>query len=243
MQLGRHLIDEARVEQIQYPLPLDTVSARAGVGRGPGTDARVTPAIQRRPGQAQHATRGRGPKVGVPSVTVTISRPRRSRTVSGGSAGAWKLVCGTRAAHPPCSRDVKRGFSCSSFLSCGSTAGALRPRVFGVNPVSRCWRHVTRWAECSPSGRRRAPARRPGGRPPAGGPPAVGGREGRRTAGRGPRESGCAGRTASSIGGDPPLRGASLRSSPLRSRSPSIDGSSILRILRINVLTPPRPQH
>ena len=62
VDLRRRLIDEARVEQIQEALTLDRIQ-RAGRRRSRARDRdRSTPPIQRGPGQAQHATRGRRPQ-------------------------------------------------------------------------------------------------------------------------------------------------------------------------------------
>src|ERR1700748_88694 len=66
-------------------------NARGGAGRGRAT------AIGRRPRYSEARERpntrhaGAAPNVDVASSTALINRPRRSRTVSGGSVGALKL--------------------------------------------------------------------------------------------------------------------------------------------------------
>lgn len=139
-----------------------------------------------------------------------VEKPNRSIFVSPSASTkrrSSETFSKASSASAFCNRVVNRRFSCSSVLSCGSRAVALRSRVFGANPAARCWRHVTGWRSTAPPSAGAPRARRVAyRRPPAGESRAY--RPSRTAAAHGwpgPR-SRRAGTSSVSIVGDTPLR-------------------------------------
>src|SRR6266446_1549369 len=119
---------------------------------------RVENAVQRGPRQTE-STAGRG--CSHTRYYLFHGGHQSSSSLSNGFRGIPRSSCtffwNAMMASAFCRRRSSRRFSCSSFLTLGSTVAAFRPRFFGVSPSSRPRRQLTRCEEYSPSFLRSSP--------------------------------------------------------------------------------------